>query len=317
MKKYIYIVFSVLGILTVASCGRDVKSNNWGKAVYYKDFLFKKCPSDTLTRTLVISFNEESMKMPRENSDLLLSLYKVLDNGSTLKVNSEEAVLLINDEPAENNVFAIAPVEAEQKIKVGVVLSNAFLENVQEGIVSYMFKVEKNPGYDRLNNLDISGNATPLLDPFNDEAMQMRVYVEIIPNSLKLGVIWGGLILLALFVLWYFVSRLFIWRRTPFTYVDIDYGITSTRVKMGGAYEFVLTNDRKIKDSFFEKIFKGRRKYEYNEFWTSKLVIRKASYGQHLMISTRGDYDLPDEAIRREEFKIRNEAGQSATLSTN
>ena len=58
MKKYIYIALAVLGLFIFASCGNGVKSNNWGQTVYYKDFLFKKCPADTLTKTLVVSFND-------------------------------------------------------------------------------------------------------------------------------------------------------------------------------------------------------------------------------------------------------------------
>ena len=45
------------------------------------------------------------------------------------------------------------------------------------------------------------------------------------------------------------------------------------RIKMNGKYELVCTNNTRKKDSFFEKIFKGSRQYEVNEFWSHDVII--------------------------------------------
>ena len=319
MKKYIYIALAVLGLFIFASCENGVKSNNWGQTVYYRDFLFKKCPADTLTKTLVVSFNEESMKMPEGDRDLVLSLYRLLDDGSVCKVSPDEAVLLVGGKLSDNNTFAITPDCAEQRIKIGVVMTEAFLSKITDDqIVSYMFKVDRNPGYERLNNLNIAGNKAPLLDSSSDEGMQVRVFVDITPNSLKVWTIIGSIIFLVALILWIALAHLVIWPSTRFSKVLIDYhdGIGERPIRTGGCYQLVLTDDSKLKDSFLKKIFMGKCKYEVHPFWTHQIIIKNSASRMGVRVVNLRSFGVSGETLRKQPFEIYNDNGDKVTITT-
>lgn len=324
MKRLTYILAALCGSLILFSCESAVDSNTWGATEYYKDFLFKKCPPDTLVRTLTVSFNGESEKLDLDNRTLVLSLYKVTDSGEAKRVMPSEAQVFVNGQASEDNTIAVAPTgtpDELQRIKVGIVLSKQFLDSVDgDCTVSYILKVEENPGFDRLNDLDIcatdSRKATPILDKTKDSWTPMTLYVDTVSNSLKQGVIWGSISLVVFYIIWFLVSRFAIWKRTSFSNVYIDYNDGAGRmpIRMNGAYELVFTGNPRAKDSVFAKIFKGSRKYEYNEFWQHDIVMKDGRLRGMVKLSGLRSYYTSADPERGIEFNIFDENGKKVTI---
>ena len=323
MKKIISVILSALGLLALVSCGKKVESANWGTTAYYRDFLFKKCPVDTLTKTLFVSFNEESSKMPEGGRDLVLSLYRVPETGAAYKVKPDEAQLYVDGKLSSDNKISVSPTGVageEQRIQIGVVLSKSFLDRIEgDCTVSYVLKVEKNPGYDRLNDLDISGNATPLLESSKDSWTPMTLYVNVVPNSLKQGVIWGAIILIAIAILWLFLSRCVIWTSPRFRRIYIDYhdGYGSASINVGGCYEVIFTDDPKMCDSVLDKIFKGKRLYVVNDFWAFGAIVIKSNGTKKISVDGARNYSISGDKERKSPFDIINGNGDKVTIETN
>lgn len=324
MKRYIYILIALMGISMTVSCEKAVDSSNWATTSYYRDFLFKKCPPDTLIRTLTVAFNDESFKMDPNNRELVMSLYKIDDAGNTSKVSPSEAQVFVNGLPSDDNTISVSPSgepDEVQKIKVGIVLGKTLLDAIEgDCTISYVLKVEKNPGYDRLNDLDICPTdrhkATPVLDKTKDSWTPMTLYVDTVSNSLKQGVIWGSISLVVFYIIWFLVSRFAIWKRTSFSNVYIDYNDGAGRipVRMNGAYELVFTGNPRAKDSVFAKIFKGSRKYEYNEFWQHDIVMKDGRLRGMVKLSGLRSYYTSADPERGIEFNIFDENGKKVTI---
>lgn len=326
MKRLIYACVALCAVFVLFSCETQVDSNTWGTTEYYKDFLFKKCPPDTLSRTLVVSFNEESEKLSADDRTLVLSLYRVTDSGEYRKVDPTEAQVFVNGNASADNTIPLAPTgtpDQAQRIKVGIVMSKEYLDAVNDDCtVSYLLKVEKNPGYDRLNDLDIcstdSRKATPVLDKSKDSWTPMTVYIDKVSNSLKVGLIWGICVLTVLFIIWLLLSRFVIWKAASFSSVYVDYndGAGQRPIRMNGAYELVFTGNPRAKDSVLAKIFKGSRKYEYNEFWSHDIVMKDSSRRRMIRVSGLRGYSVAGETERGCEFYIYDENGKKVTIQT-
>lgn len=326
MKRLVHMCVALCAFFMVSSCESPMDSNTWGTTEYYKDFLFKKCPPDTLSRTLVVSFNDESEKLPDDNRTLVMSLYKVTDSGEYHKVDPAEAQVCVNGKASADNTISLAPTgtpDQVQRIKVGIVMSKQYLETVDDDCtVSYLLKVEKNPGYDRLNDLDIcstdSRKATPVLDKSKDSWTPMTVYIDKVSNSLKVGLIWGVCLLTVFFLIWLIISRFVIWKATSFSSVYIDYndGAGERPIRMHGAYELVFTGNPHAKDSVMAKIFKGSRKYEYNEFWSHDIVMKDSSRRRMIRVAGLREYSVAGETERGCEFQIYDENGKKVNIQT-
>ncbi len=326
MKRYINIFIGLCAGLVLSSCSAHLDSNTWGTTEYSRDFLFKKCPPDTLSRTLVVSFNEESEKLSADARTLVLSLYRVMDSGEYCKVEPAEAQVFVNDNASADNTISLAPTgtpDQTQRIKVGIVMGKQYLDAINDDCtVSYLLKVEENPGYDRLNDLDIcstdSRKATPVLDKSKDSWTPMTIYVDKESNPLKVGLIWSVCVFVALFLVWMLISRFVIWNSTSFTSVYVDYndGAGQRPIRMNGAYELVFTGNPHAKDSFMAKIFKGHRKYEYNEFWQHDVIMKDSSRRRMIRVSGLRTYSVVGETERGCEFHIYDENGKKVSVQT-
>lgn len=326
MKNIRISFIAFIAIFAVISCEDSVESNNWGSLSHYNNFWFKKCPADTLEKTLVVSFNGESEKMPGDNRTLIMSLYKTVDGEKPIKVKPEEVQLFVNDELSSDNTISMSPTgvpDEIQRIKVKMVLDNSMLHNIESDcIVTYVLKVEKNPGLDRINDLQLSsfggGSMTPVLTPEIENNTPMRVYIDKVRNSLKVGVNWSLRLFVICLFSWFVLSRLVFWRSTSFSKVLIDYhdGVGPRPIKMSGAYELVLTGNPKMKDSLLKNIFVGKRVFECNEFWDHEIIIKDGARRNAIKVAKLRMYSTDGELRRGEEWVVYNNDGKKATFMT-
>lgn len=269
---------------------------DWGKQVHYSDFWFKKFVPDTLYKTLNIDADGEIAQ------NVELQLYKK-DGNQVKVVPTSEVQLFADGAICPNNVICILP--HSKSVRLGLV----FTKEAQRGDYKWYLKVKDGGDVEVLNGYDLTDNASK-------EIFEWQAKKQVKMNPLANGMMLGGIGFVVLVLFWLFYSRCIRWRRTKFSIVYIDYGHKKVSVNMIGKYELVCTNDITLKDSFFERVFKGSRKYEYNDFWTQKVVIKGGRLSSSLLVSKPSTYKITSPQQRVKPFQIVNEKGETVTVKT-
>ena len=293
--KRLSIYCAILFALILTSCKKE-PGCVIGVTEYYPSFLFCKYEPVIMTQTLEIDFNEDAKRYIK--SDILL---EVVEKDSDGKLQSLAGKVKVYKNGIECNKTIVPVSLDEETIDLG-------LEFTAEAEL------------DKYYNLYLIEAGSKQLDELILIDIEDALYVlkKDANNPLKEGLIYGTIILLIVTVVWYIVSRFIFWPSTPFGRVLIDYndGVGDNTVKMYGKYELILTNDRKMKDSFFTKLFKGSRQYEYNDFWTHPITIKKGYKRGTVSVMGLRSFSLEGEKVRKETFVISNENGDEVKITT-
>lgn len=305
MKKTLFHILLASTIVAVCSSCSDIdtKYGLLGTEKYYEPWLGKDFIAQRMEHTLELEWNDDS-KATLGNTPVRLELYTKDNDG--LDIPARDVILYVNDVMCDENSFEVTTNDVELNFAI------EFKKEATEGQHVYYLKYKQPYGVGAvLDEIAFENFGS------NNELMAEKV---IIMNPLKEKVLWGSGVVLALLIVWLIASRLIFWPAMGFSRIEIDYhdGGGFRRIRTAGCYELVLTNDKRKSDNIFEKIFKGSRKYEVNEFWTSPVVIksgmrRTIQINSHKRIFT----SEPLRPIRREEFTLSGRDGQSATLRTN
>lgn len=316
MKRTIINVFSILACcIAFFSCSGEEERVVNGAAFEiqsYDDFLWKKDAVDTIKFDLNTTFEE----CADINSSIKLALCDV--NGEL--VPEDLAVVYVNGKATRGNVIEINPQSCERtssatidsKLEIGIVVSKAALS--EDCSFYWNLKSLDRDGDIKVLGENEEGQRVDLFDGNIIYGTDICINNDHIANSVK---VWSNIIfwaLLAILLAWHILSRM-VNPSVKFTRLTIDYGEGEIRYDTRGCYKVVLTN-KSLKFGLLHRFFVGKVAVICNDFWTSEVTLKKI-YGQNLMLITRGDYILPDEAIRREEFAITNEEGKKAVLFTN
>ncbi len=281
--KHIFTILIVASVLFLNGCdNKEYQLADWGHTEYYTDFWWKHYEPIKMEKTLVLDFNEDARRFFTGKAVLELMVQK----GENLLPTTETMKLYKNNERCDNNRLVLTC--ADNDINVGV----EFLPDAEKGNYKlFLVPVDK-------------GSL--------DDIVQIRLgdgfYVQKIDimNPLAKYTMWILIILVGLLLIWIIVSRIINpsleFSRISFDYMD-EVGEIYNRV--GSCYKIVCTNKAK-KISVFHKIFVGNVFVEVNDFWTEELTI-KCGPRSAIRLITRGDYNLPDEAVRKETFTIHND----------
>lgn len=298
----------------LSSCNTEELSvSRWGKTEYFDDFLYKKCPPLKMEKNLIVSANNEAFSLGKP---IKLVLCKESD-GKFINVDKSEISLFVNNQEQEKNIIEIVPTNEDQKIHIELILQNSFVKNTEEDNLKYYFRLEDNPGLDYINNVKVANCKTLVLS--SDEWTPMDIYVDRVANSLKVTVVTSLIFLAILLIVWLFLSRFVFFPATRFGRVTITYNDgMEILLKTNGAYQLVLTNNRRLKDSFLHRFFIGKRVYEVNDFWERTMVMKSCGLGgKRISIRPMRGYNLEGEMVRKEAFKLLNENNQKVIIETN
>lgn len=295
MKK-ISIYSILLFVVILSSCGKSIPSDNIiGVTEYYESFLGYNYEPEIMTQKLELDFNEDAQHYLTSNIFL-----EVVEKDKEGNINSlgEGIKVYQNGEFKENNIIVVS---SKDKITdIGI----EFTAEAQEGFYNLYLREYGKKQLDEIDLIDIED--------------KMYVKKEIIYNPLGKGLTIGTIIFVIFVVFWYVLSRFIMWPSTPFGKIYIDYndGLGDNVVRMNGKYELILTNDRKMKDSFFAKLFKGSRQYEYNDFWTHPITIKKGYRRGTISVIGLKTFSIEGEKVVREPFTITNENGENVKIET-
>jgi len=257
MSKIKYIFYITI-LATLFSCQQDdedirvLNSIDFGKAGYYKPFWFCKKEILPLEKTLVFEFNEEAKK---ENSFVELTL---TDRNTGKAVGKELVSMLVNGTVAPDNKINVTPsqLDATNELKLGFL----FNENAGSGNYQWLMKVTDS-SLDRIDEVHLETQATPAVFLISS-AFSKRM------NPLLLGIYTSLAVIVGLLLLWILVMRPVKYPRFNIAAITV-FEPYYEMYKPKSYYKIIFTN-RAEKQSFFQKLFKGKILYAVNEVWTEK-----------------------------------------------
>lgn len=323
MKRYLLFSLILVVFAVFSSCKDKEKLNYWGQTEHFDDYLWKKYVPDTLKRTLKIGFNDDAIN--DINAPLILSLYKRNSDGEYKKVNSKEVKMFVDGELSEKNTISIMPKDNEEpdeiKIEVSIVLSEEILgESDLDRDYHFAFKVDENPGLDRINDCNVAGNKKPLLDDSSKiRGIPMIIHVDEKVNPVKVGIDIGlvifSLIVIAVLILWFSILKFVYY---PKIKVSIDINGEYYMHKSKNKYHKIVlcdSNNRK-KQSGLSKLFKGEILYSVNEMWSESPITILPS-GKTVKLDISDDYTIqPYEFVldKNVAYSIKNKSNQKIEI---
>lgn len=303
---YKIVCLFALGLI-VSGCGKEAKPIEGlsFSLESYDDFLWEQQEPDTIKVALNTEFSE--CDGFRKSLKLALCDY----NGKV--VPASDVSVFVDGVLIDRNVIEIPVVEGKHETEIGLVINRSLL--METKVYDWYLKVYDTAGLDKV--LYEYEGAVCEVSPEDSWVFGTQISVDNshVSNPLALGTGWSVAIMLAVLLLIYLIAR----AKNPsvkFTYIKIDTGAGESKYSTQGCYRVVLTNNSNLKFGFWHWLSNGKVAVIYNEFWTSDVTIKKGR-GANLTILTMGEYVLPDEPLRREEFVIKNANGQKATLITN
>lgn len=268
MKRILNILSVCLFLFVFASCNeRDLDSLYWGQTKYFEPFLWKKCPPDTLTRTLCVSFNKDAKS--DITKPLVLALYRV-DGDDVKPVSPSEAEVFVDGVLSGDNRIHITP-GGDKELKVGVVFTKDFLASNQgDRDIAWVFKVEENPGFDRINDTEVAGHKTPLLDKKTDPWTPMDIHINHVSNKLKVGTITTLAVVMAILIAMVLLVQLVIINRFKYARIskiwitDKDNRLNVQKYDRSAprSKAIIITGGEK-KQGLLNRLFTGRVTYVY------------------------------------------------------
>ena len=288
-------IISLLIAIVFTSCKSDENANSvadWGETEYFTKFMWKDYAPIIMEQTLVFDFNADAKKF--FSGQAVFELKSKNQDGVFESTNALK--LYKNGQLCENNCM---------KIDI----------NDTEVLVGLEFKPEAH-----------EGSYTLILDPIDVGGLD-DIQIELengfnaqktnVTNPLAVQTISLGSAILIIFIVWILLSRLVIYRSVRFSKISFDYNSSGDGYmrNVRGCYKVVCTNKKK-KVSILHRIFIGKVYFEINPFWEEEVTLASGLSYSSIRIITKGDYNLPDESVRKEMFVISNASGEKVNIET-
>lgn len=300
MKKHI--IYILICLVAFCSCNqKDEESRIWGQIDYYNPFLWHKYVPDTLRKTLAYEFNENSSDLDKP---VVFSLYLVSDDGEkNIKADNSGVELYVNGKLSADNTFELIPQSGKHEVDFGIVLKeNLLFEKDIDRDYQFVFKVESNPGIDRINNFKI-GNLKrdkAILLPENDDKTPILIRVKHIANSLKVGTLSTLFTILTLILAFIIIVQIFTKRFNKLQIGKIFVTIDGNRKnisrmepmqKLKLSKEIVLTPNRQ-KQGFLKMLFTGKITYVFIKGLPSDIKMTPGNKAQTIVTCRRNEFEI-------------------------
>ena len=238
------------------------EETDMGKATWYDDFLFWGASDpDTLSVDLKAVFNDEARK------DGSVVQLQIKDENE-----AKDFQLFYNGQPLSNNLIAFNAKSSNPSI-----LSVVFNPDAKEG----------------KRFLKVKATAKQELDNINDQPVEkydltLRSKYVVNWNPLKTILMWLGILILAVLILWFLVVKHFIYPSIGVKTIQIN-DPYFCKVNVKGKRRVIFTNIN-MKQSFLNRLFTGEILYKKNEIWTSPLAFEAGAKKKTLRVMRTKDY---------------------------
>ncbi len=287
-----------------ASCSDRQENDSfaWGRSTEYGNFLWNKYVPDTLTREIVLDFNDDAEQYMV--SPVSFGLFEKNDFGEMVPVDNDKVEVYVNGSRSEDNLIEIMP--PAESVKVGLVLT----DKVAPGSVNWYLRPVDDGGLDRINDMtreEFSGAGSAL--------MEIQLRKRHIWNPLASGLTAALCVIAAVLLLWILCLKYAfypVFRVKSITMTEPDPYFSSHTVK--GARKFVLT-PRKQSQSMLSRLFTGRIIYETNPLWTTVIEIIPRDRRSVRIGSIGTDWFVLTKVLKiREEYILENRNTKGRTI---
>ena len=308
-NKSIYkVIFSVCAIslvpLLTVSCSDEpsIDSFTWGRSTEYSDFMWNKYVPDTLSRELIVDFNDDAELFM--DSPVSFGLFEKNDFGEMIPVDSSKVEIYVNKIQSRNNLIEVMP--PTESVTVGLVLT----DKVKPGQISWYLKPVNDGGLDRINNMTPEEFCRP-----DTALMEIQLKKKHIWNPLASGLVAALCIIVFTLMAWILCLKYAfypVFRIKSITMTEPAPYFSSHTVK--GARKFVLTQ-KKQSQSLVSKLFTGKIIYEVNPIWTTVIEIIPRD-SKSVRIGTIGtDWLVFTKILKvREEYPMENKNTKEKTI---
>lgn len=157
-----------------------------GKVSHYDDFLFVPGKTVPVHHTIEFSFNQDA----KDNKKTFAEFAFVNNNG--LPVSPKDMTISVNGKKLDNNRFRVTPVQ--DKVNVEISFPSGAKKGKHQGYLRLV-----NHNLHRLNSNECSGQTS--------DAFQWTVYNRQLMNPLEKVLMWIGIILAVILILWFTVIK--------------------------------------------------------------------------------------------------------------
>jgi len=255
----VFLSLLLVSFLILSSCEKKEEyvgpTTNFGATEYYKPFLFSKSATLRLTKSLKYSFNDYAIE--KESSIKI----KLVDTAQ--KTLSDKNIrFYINGELVKNNEFNIKSKESESGVlKIGLELLPDYPDGYTSGFLSI-----SNHSLDVINNNDLNTSSEERI--FKWEARH-----KLVMNPLKKALIWFGLLLLVISLIWFFALKNMLhpkFKKGKIQILSPYFG----GVSFNANTKLIVFTKTYKKQKILNKIFTGKIAYEVNPVYAQDIILR-------------------------------------------
>ncbi|WP_338733452.1 hypothetical protein [Mangrovimonas cancribranchiae] len=231
------------------------ETTNFGVVEYYQPFLFCKCDTITLSKSLRFNFNDYSLEKSSSATIKFVGEFQK-------EIRDKSLQLYINDNKVIDNTFTINSKNAKTgTLKLGLKL----LPNYPEGYTSGFISVAQH-SLDLINNNDLNtSNETRI---FKWEAEH-----KLIMNPLKKALIIVFTFISSALIIWFLFLRNKIYPKFKKGRIQILSPYFGSVLLNRNIKLIILTSSPK-KQKYFNKVFTGKIQYEINPIYDKDIILR-------------------------------------------
>ncbi|MGO1751597.1 MAG: hypothetical protein ACTHYV_03805 [Psychroflexus sp.] len=255
----VFLSLLLISLLIISSCENKENyigpSTDFGAAEYYKPFLFSKSDTLRLTKSLKYNFNDYAIEKE--------SYIKIKLVDTAQKVLSDKNIqFYINGELIKDNQFDLKSTDSENgTLKIGLELLPDYPDGYTSGFLSI-----SNHSLDMVNNNDLKTSSEKRI--FKWEANH-----KLVMNPLKKRLLWGGIIVIAILLIWFLIFRNMLhpkFKKGKIQILSPYFG----GVSFNANTKLIVFTDTHKKQKALNKIFTGKIIYEINSVYTDDIILR-------------------------------------------
>lgn len=218
-----------------------------GDASYYKSFLFwKEKEQDTLTTDLKAEFNKAAIGA---------------HSSISMRLSSSDGhkgyTVLLNGKPCNDSIIT-------------------FSTGTSKSILSIIFDKNSETGKRYFKLLPVEGSVNQLErindDPSGDYELTLRAHYAINMNPLLKIFLWAGIVLGVLLVIW-FITIKPTFDRFKCHGISTTIGNNIYSKKLHGKRQLIVTNNKKLSQGLFNRLFLGEKAYIYDELVGGTITV--------------------------------------------
>lgn len=290
-----------MSLFILLSCNKDVgvkgvEDVNFENAYYHPSFLFSKEKNDIVSKTLQFEFNEFA-----EQSAVTIGFFD--EEGRLMSEANDGFKLFVNDSEVSGGKLELSAQQGVRgEIKISVLYPPKDKTKRYKGLIKVI-----SGDIDRINYVD---NLTedPIFTWSGTHVVRM--------NPLKKWLLISLGVIVAALLIWLIILRPIAFTRFRRSSVTINSPFYS-RIKIKGAVSLTLT-DKRQKQSFWSKLFKGKDLVYVNPFFTQPITIMPKSKTD-VRIRTGANYILTPFATfltLNQTYELKNnQTGEKITIS--